>query len=663
MSGPTSLLRLCLLSGLGLASPLASALLYDDSANSTTPDLDTDAPSAPVITVPASAPVPLSFVADHGVVDVDLATQIAEKVEVTDKTDAGAPITSAITFVFNPTGNIGPLLPGRHTISWLATDLGGNTATTNQTIDIVPLVDFAPNQTVGEGGTARVKLLLNGTAPSYPVTVNYTIGGSNSGGGADNGINDHSLSGATGSFVFNDGETEKLQEIQIYADGDSGEGETLTLTIDEGSLPTSQVSVGHQKSHTITITEQPLAPRADLSASQGSHNGQNILVDGGEVTISANTYDGNGDTVYFDWSASDNALSPISGSVDSQFKFDPSSLAPGYYTVRLTINDDSGMASAHHLQLRVLANDIELSADDDSDDDGLDNLSEGIDDQDHDNIPDYLDAVSRDNQIQTTDLFIFDSSLIHEDSLAVDSMKLDWSLTSSASRRVFYPLQITTEPGLKLSVGPTAFATGQPYAKISSHAAEVQRGIFISSDLVSNDGQVFDIEIDQLANQGDLVKLIIPQTIPLTGTALNFYSFNSINQWQVFVAQNGDEIKTATKLDGFCPNLSNTASYSGTLTAGAECVLLTVRDGGPNDYDGLVNGSIDLMGGIFFHTNSPAQYAQESESFVEETETTYESLETNNLGKGDAGKTGRAASASWLSLLAIGGLLLWRRRQ
>ncbi len=586
---------------------------------------------------------------------LDMAADIVEQVDVTDDVD----------FSFKPVGTVGPLLPGRHTITWTATDLGGNSSSTDLVVDIIPQINFAMDQTVGEGGTAIFRALLSGTAPSYPVTINFNITNNNNGGGADDGTNDHDLSGSSGSLVFNEGETETQQEINIYADGDSGENENIILQLDIGSLPTTQVSVGYRTSHTIKITEQAIPPTATLDAQQDGISTDNIYIDGGQVIINANAYDGNGDTLDYDWSATDNALSPTTGTVGSDFTFDPAGLSPGYYTVRLTISDSSNSASAQHLLLRLINAIPELDAEQDSDGDQLDDLSEGIADSDDDGIADFLDALSQRNQIQTTEIFIFDASLHSEGNFVNDSITLTWSLSNPASSQVLYPLLVSAPAGLQLKIGPTAFTNNQSHAKLPTRQAEVQLGSFLNSSLVSSDGQIMDIEISQLANHGDLVDIIIPQSVPVLasnpGSSPLFYNYNDINQWQVFIAENGEQIRTTNKqADNLCPSFTNIASYTGSLTAGDECLLISIRDGGPNDYDGLKNGSINLMGAVLIHTNSPVIYEQESDSFIEDTERDFETLVKNDRGTSDTGITG-GASLSWLLLLTIF-VLLWQKR-
>ncbi len=67
--------------------------------------------------------------------------------------------------------------PGLHTVYWQATDDEGNTTTVSQTIRVNPQVSLSDDVVVTEGGAASFDVLLSGNAPSYPVTVSYTVSG------------------------------------------------------------------------------------------------------------------------------------------------------------------------------------------------------------------------------------------------------------------------------------------------------------------------------------------------------------------------------------------------------------------------------------------------------------------------------------------------------
>src|SRR5690606_11810863 len=64
-----------------------------------------------------------------------------------------------------------------------------------------------------------------------------------------------------------------------------------------------------------------------------------------------------------------------------------------------------------------------------------------------------------------------------------------------------------------------------------------------------------------------------------------------------FVSNSNNQLMSSAGEPGYCPPPGDSSWQSG-LTAGHRCVQLTIEDGGPNDADGLANGSIVDPGGI-----------------------------------------------------------------
>ena len=60
---------------------------------------------------------------------------------------------------------------------------------------------------------------------------------------------------------------------------------------------------------------------------------------------------------------------------------------------------------------------------------------------------------------------------------------------------------------------------------------------------------------------------------------------------------NGDSISSAMGSPGNCPALGD-SSYTPGMTEGGYCLQLGITDGGPNDRDTAINGSIPLLVGI-----------------------------------------------------------------
>ncbi len=645
-----------IMAGLLVCSLHATAIAaLNDPDNPTSPVVDTTPPSAISINKPIGFD-PNRYDKDDGanrpIVSPDFKTQIAETVEVADEN----------TITFSPTGNVGPLLPGTHIINWTATDLGFNSRTAEQTLEVLPALNLGLDQVVAEGGTAVVTAYLSGTAPdaSYPITVPYTVSGTAS-------IADHSA--VDSSFVFNAGVTQTSFSFPINIDGISDAGETVVITL--GAIPANAAFAGHKTTHTITITETNQAPLAQLFAMQASEQTRVISTDAGTVTLSAEAYDANGDTILYDWSASDNALVPTSGTNGSSFTFEAQDLNPGFYTIRLSVSDAGGLSSTYDLLLVLPQSQPQLTDSRDSDDDNTDDLSEGIYDNDNDGIPNYLDALSTPTLIQAFEPYVFDASLKQSDTLVTDNIELKWEITTTASNLIVYPLLISTEPGLHINLGPTTFASANNYARISSSTAEQLRGIPLSDNIVSTDGQVLDIEITHLPQAGSNARIIIPQAAPLpasqNGTTPEFVIFSSQDSWDTFSTDSNNHIATDVKDDGdmiveeedsYCSGFDEVASYTSTLGTGDECLLITIQDGGPNDYDGVANGNIRLMGGVFITSASGSTSSQTNgETFSGNNDTSTETLNRLDLGTGSGG-----GSLGLTSLLCLMTLLLFRRR-
>ena len=629
--------------------PVNGLAALTDPSNPVTPIIDSIAPE-----FLSGADDPNPFAAIQPIVRPDLAA-IATIIEISDRVESDSPITTT----FKPAGEIGPLTPGQYTITWTATDLGLNQSSTDQTISVLPSVDLSLDQIVGEGGTATVTAYLNGKAPSYPVTLPYSVVA----GTAD--ATDHNAS--DGNFVFAENETSASIDIAIVDDGPGDEGETFAINLT--ALPANQVFAGHHTSHTITITETNQTPHAHLLAKQNNKTTRIISNDAGKVTVCAKpdcgeAHDANGDTIKYDWSATDNALIPTTGTTNNKFEFETQELNPGFYTIRLTVSDATGQASSHDLLLNLPDTAIELT-DADSDDDKTDDMTEGYFDDDNDGIPNYLDAIANNPSLmQAYEPYLFDPNLKTEDSYVIDSIKLDWKLSSSASNLTLYPLLIATNPGLHINIGPTAFAARKTYARLETATAVSLRGALLPDNMVSSDGQVIDIEITNLRQTGDTALIVVPQAAPTPNskddTPPRFILFNKDKTWQDFASDDNNEILTANKINSYCPDLSDTDSYTQTLKKGDECLLIKIQDGGNNDYDGTANGSIRLMGAVFItisgDSDSIADKSQTGGIFTGNTDAIQAGNNKLDLGSGSGG-----GSLGLISLLML--LLMVRKNQ
>jgi len=227
------------------------------------------------------------------------------------------------------------LTSGKHTINWQAQDVRGNSTSTSQEIWVYPSIAFeTSSQHLGETQTAQVKLVLSGTSPEYPVTVNLSINGGNVS-AADVTENINSL-----TVSFAEGETEKVIELSFIDDSlaESDESLIIEITDDFNSSPgnASWTVDTNQNTHTITVVDVNAAPTfvSNTINQNGTVTSTPNNVDG-DITLTASFSDTNNLSYYWDLSSlnkGDALLQSVS--------FNPSALEPGVYIISVTATDD-----------------------------------------------------------------------------------------------------------------------------------------------------------------------------------------------------------------------------------------------------------------------------------------------------------------------------------
>ncbi len=441
--------------------------------------------------------------------------------------------------MLTPTSNApAQFVPGVTVVTWSAIDAAGNENSEDQTIIIEPLVNFSLDKIVaedtGENGTS-FRVFLNAKV-GYPIDVLYTVSGTADG-------SDHDL--ADGVVRINSGRDVEEVKFTVFDDG-FGEGiENIVVTMSD---VTPNAAIGTKSSLNIDITEDNIAPIVSLSATQATIKTRTISLDRGDVSVSSDVADPNtGDTLTYDWSATDNTLFDNDGdTTDSVFTFDPSALNPGSYALRLTVND--GFASAEtDLTLNIL---VDAPA------------AEIIVDSDNDGIPDPLDTVDKTN-ILPSRTGLFTSGLLE------------------------------TDAGLLFSLGDMAFITNKAQASvtiadINNLGEPADTGFAYASGL-------FDFEIEGLGIAGQSVNIVLPQQQAIPANAS--YRKLLANNWQEFVVDANNAIASAPGSPGFCPPPGD-AKYQAGLKQGHYCVQLTIEDGGANDGDGAANNRISDPSGV-----------------------------------------------------------------
>jgi plastocyanin len=495
----------------------------------------------PAITAPADITVNATGL----FTEVDLGLAIA-----LDAEDGNLAVTADSNSFFSP---------GSHTVTWSAVDSEGSEATDTQVVNVIPLVSFSKDQNATEGTTVSFSVILNGPAVTYPVEVPYTVGGTTD-------SQDHNLQSAT--VTIEEGQLQTVVTLDINDDALVEGMETIVVTL---GTPVNAVP-GPKQTHTIRIFEENVAPDVTLEATQREEITRIIGQNDGMVVVDAVVNDPNVNDVHsYDWSRSDNALVDID-SDDNTFTFDPSTLSPGFYKLRVEVSDGDKVGK-DRLKIRIEEALPVLNDNEDTDGDGVDDQTEGTGDDDDDGIPDFLDFVG------------LTPNVIQENPLQQNQFLME------------------TEPGLLLSLGEVAFRangtnTGVNGNDIQNHGNEGQGAQ--EDEGYEYSGGLFDFNVEDIPVAGQSVNIVVAQFAPVPSNAV--YRKLMPTGWQDFVIDENNAVHSALGAEGFCPPPGDVAYQVG-LTEGHWCVQLTIEDGGPNDADGEVNQAIDDPGGVARRTS------------------------------------------------------------
>ncbi|WP_284381999.1 tandem-95 repeat protein [Litoribrevibacter albus] len=439
------------------------------------------------------------------------------------------------------------LAPGRNQVTWYATDAAGNRAEVQQQVDIHPLVSLSSGQVVGEGASGQIRVFLNGEAPDYPITISYILEGS-----ADS--NDHNLS--AGSITLDEGELTKGIPFEITLDNVIEGTETLDVVL------TGEGNIDAHNRHTLTIVENNVAPRVELAVTQSGVNRLIFEQGGGVVDFTATVNDPNpADQHTVEWVFSDDVSDDAVS--DLQHQIDPAELLPGLYNLVLRVTDNGLPALTNEVSFsyRVVETLAVLSETQDSDGDGIVDADEGWADDDQDGQPNYLDAIDLPNV-----------------------------LNSSADDGFTFLLE--ADPDVTLVLGDRALSNDGRGAKLVTD--ELSEEMALPDDGFDNLSGYFDFIVNDLPEIGQSVNIVIAQQSSIPANAV-YRKYDDV--WFTFVEDADNSLMSAPGEEGFCPPPGD-GSYRAGLNEGDWCVQLTIEDGGPNDADGVSNGSIHDPGGV-----------------------------------------------------------------
>ena len=461
-----------------------------------------------------------------------------------------------------PTADItGPFRPGRHDVTWTVTDSENNQVTAQQRVDVLPLVLFSGSERAAEGQNIRVPLTLSGNAVNYPVEFTLEVTG-------DSDAQDHDA--VSGNISIAQGTSTGI-DIAITPDGQPENNESLLLTL---TAATEGVVFNQPVTYEITITETNLPPDAELRIEQSGNPVAVVYQDAGNFSLSVNASDPENNPLTYDWSDSDPELIPLlnlNANLNSQ-TVNPANLNTGTYPFSVVVSDGEHsvrMTSA----VRIEAAAPVLSANDDSDHDGLNDAAEGLVDEDNDRIADYLDPVP-------------DPHYMHQ------------SLPSDLARDLLF-----TDGESHVIAGVFALEQERSGVRISSAGLN---SVSDSGTELRLRGDILDIGLLPDGNQESLARIVIPLLYPLPLSA-DYYLYRN-DAWRVFESIDGEYLATANRENSICP-MADSPEYETGLIPFGECLLVVVRDGGINDADTQRNGNISLTG-VFATPSSITDFSE-----------------------------------------------------
>jgi hypothetical protein len=358
---------------------------------------------------------------------------------------------------------------------------------------------------------------------------------------------------------FLNGETEQNILLTIADDGLTEGTETLRINLDAATTTNGAANFGVKRNHDIQIVEQNVAPTLNLSLRQNGREARIITQTDGVITFTATVDDPNpGDTHQYAWTFPSISANNVSDSVKT---IDVATLAEGVYRVSLRVTDSNAvpLSTNNGISFQVIAAVPTLSNASDSDDDGIDDESEGFGDSDGDGQPDYLDAIPLPN-------------VLNEQAGDNGSFLLE------------------ADPGIRLSLGEIALQNGADGAHLSENElADTPDEEFF------NVGGFFNITASEVPESGASVNIVIPQRAVIPANP--FYRKLINGSWFNFIENANNSLASASGEQGLCPP-PGSDDYGPGLTPGYWCVQITIEDGGPNDADGEANGTVEDPGGV-----------------------------------------------------------------
>lgn len=464
----------------------------------------------------------------------------------------------------------GPFKAGRHEITWSATDAQGNRSKAVQVVKILPLVNLTPSSLIAEGGSADIRVILSGDAADYPVEIPFTLSGS----AVED--EDYSFDRSTDIFTIEQGR-EASFTVNIAVDERPENNESIEIVLNK---PNNAV-LGSVTRRSITIVDGNLPPQITVVVEQGQNTGRVIATDKGNVTLTATVTDPNPkDSHQFNWQIdAQHEAAVVSDKTQDNKRIlviDPAVIEPGVFSVTAIAQDNAETVATTEVKtdIRLMQSAPVLSAENDTDGDGVSDADEGYADSDSDGIVDYMDNIVESNLAPVGD----DKTVV-----------------------------LQAPVGTQIVLGETAFSSAESTVMVSK-----EQIISVFAERNTNSGLadldkdysypygLFDFTVSG-AIPGDSYYLVLPLDAPyVEGQLFRKYMGPQIG-WQNFIENAKNALFSAAATDGACPESGSHLFVSG-IQAGHSCIQLYIEDGGPNDVDGMANGTVTDPGGIAIYS-------------------------------------------------------------
>ncbi|MDU0356418.1 choice-of-anchor U domain-containing protein [Paraglaciecola aquimarina] len=127
-------------------------------------------------------------------------------------------------------------------------------------------------------------------------------------------------------------------------------------------------------------------------------------------------------------------------------------------------------------------------------------------------------------------------------------------------------------------------------------AQEITATGLIQADNIEHQNEYYDFTIHDILPVGRSVDIVLPLQQSIPEFAI-YRKYTEAQGWADFVENAQNALASTSSVNDVCPPPSSNL-YTADLTEGDDCLRLTIQDGGPNDADGIENGSIDDPGGV-----------------------------------------------------------------